>query len=239
MYKIFLTAAWKNLIMANYEVDPSVLLPYVPAHTELDTFGGKSYVSLVGFLFDKVRIKGIGIPFHTRFPEVNLRFYVKQKGLDGPAKRGVVFISEVVPKPAIAWVANTLYREKYSCCRMKYSADREPGRLLLSYSWKGRGKQYTIASTVGTTTTVIAPGSMEEFIFEHYFGYAGVTKNITNLYAVEHPRWELFPVLDYRVTGDFQAFYGPAFGFMDQVRPDSVLVAAGSDVLIREKTVLR
>jgi len=32
----FLTAAWRNLLMANYSVDPSILQPYLPRHTELD-----------------------------------------------------------------------------------------------------------------------------------------------------------------------------------------------------------
>ncbi|HTL10666.1 MAG TPA: DUF2071 domain-containing protein, partial [Chitinophagaceae bacterium] len=74
---IFLTAAWRNLIMANYELPAAVLQPYLPAHTVLDSFKGKHFVSLVGFLFDDVKIKGFSIPFHTRFPEVNLRMYVK------------------------------------------------------------------------------------------------------------------------------------------------------------------
>ncbi len=30
--KILLSAEWKNLIMINYEVDPKVLLPYLPAY---------------------------------------------------------------------------------------------------------------------------------------------------------------------------------------------------------------
>lgn len=104
-----MTASWNHLIMANYAVDPEVLQYYIPLHTELDLYEGQCYVSLVGFLFDEVRLKGWRIPFHTRFPEVNLRFYVRYKE-QGQWKRGVVFISEIVPKPAISWVANVLYK---------------------------------------------------------------------------------------------------------------------------------
>ncbi|HEY0040481.1 MAG TPA: DUF2071 domain-containing protein, partial [Flavisolibacter sp.] len=35
MPKPFLTAEWKNLLMANYSVDPTLLKPYLPCHTEL------------------------------------------------------------------------------------------------------------------------------------------------------------------------------------------------------------
>ena len=73
----FLTATWKNLIMANYIVDPAVLIPYLPNKTELDLFNGNAYVSLVGFMFLNTRVLGIKIPLHVNFPEVNLRFYVR------------------------------------------------------------------------------------------------------------------------------------------------------------------
>ncbi|MBS1563590.1 MAG: DUF2071 domain-containing protein, partial [Bacteroidetes bacterium] len=101
----FLTAKWEKLVMANYAVDPAVLKPFVPAGTVLDEFERRYYVSLVGFLFDDVRLKGWRIPYHRRFPEVNLRFYVRRDIPDNPGavQRGVVFISEIVPRFAIAW----------------------------------------------------------------------------------------------------------------------------------------
>ncbi len=51
--KVFLTAEWRYLAMFNYEVPPELLAPLVPRGTELDSWQGKVYVSLVGFLFQK------------------------------------------------------------------------------------------------------------------------------------------------------------------------------------------
>src|SRR5690242_13556795 len=93
----FLTAEWKNLVMLNYAVDPSLLKPFVPPGTELDYFNGKTYFSLVGFEFYRTRVLGFTVPFHQTFEEVNLRFYVRRG-----SKRGVVFIRELVPKYAVA-----------------------------------------------------------------------------------------------------------------------------------------
>ena len=42
--------------MANYEVDPAILIPYLPKHTELDFFEGKGYVSLIGFMFNNTKV---------------------------------------------------------------------------------------------------------------------------------------------------------------------------------------
>ena len=75
----FLSAHWRKLIMANYVVDAQFLRPWLPAGTEPDTWNGRHYLSLVGFLFDDTRLKGWRIPFHTRFEEVNLRMYVRCK----------------------------------------------------------------------------------------------------------------------------------------------------------------
>ena len=54
----FLTARWRYLAMLNYEVPPEVLAPLVPAGTELDSWQGKTFVSIVGFLFLDTRVLG-------------------------------------------------------------------------------------------------------------------------------------------------------------------------------------
>jgi uncharacterized protein len=46
MSKPFLTAAWKNLVLINYSVDPAILKPYLPYGVELDSFNGIHYLSL-------------------------------------------------------------------------------------------------------------------------------------------------------------------------------------------------
>src|SRR5688572_25492729 len=115
----FLKAEWRKLAIANYAVDPTVLEKYLPAKTELDLWNGTCYVSLVGFRFTNVRLFGIPIPFHRNFEEVNLRFYVRHNH-NGEWRRGVVFVKELVPKRAITFVANTIYKENYQTVKMDH-----------------------------------------------------------------------------------------------------------------------
>ncbi len=82
MSAVFLKAEWRKLILANYPVDPVCLRELVPSRTELDTWEGDAFVSLVGFQFRDVRVRGLRIPFHTHFPEVNLRFCIRHKHID-------------------------------------------------------------------------------------------------------------------------------------------------------------
>ena len=161
--KIFLTAEWRKLLMAQYAVDPTRLTPYLPAGTELDLFDGQCFVSLVAFLFDRVRIKGVPIPFHTRFEEVNLRFYVRRVDPDGTVRRGVVFLREFVPLPAITIVANVLYEEPYATLPMRYAIAPRKGSLVAGYEWKHRGTWYSAAVQADPEPRPIASGSVENF----------------------------------------------------------------------------
>ena len=54
--KIFLTAKWRYLAMLNYEIGSPVLAPFVPAGMELDFWNGKTFVSVVAFLFLNTRV---------------------------------------------------------------------------------------------------------------------------------------------------------------------------------------
>jgi uncharacterized protein YqjF (DUF2071 family) len=79
MSRPFLVAEWRNLLMANYEIDPAILQKYLPCKKEFVAFIGVHYVSLVGFVFKITKVQGISFPFHRTFEEVYLRFYVRFK----------------------------------------------------------------------------------------------------------------------------------------------------------------
>ena len=123
--------------MANYSVDSNLLAKYLPRKTEIDLWNNTCYVSLVGFMFQDTKVLGLKIPFHINFEEVNLRFYVRYNN-NGEWKRGVVFIKEIVPKPALTFVANTVYKEKYETMPMKHSWTTSSDSLTVEYQWRKR-----------------------------------------------------------------------------------------------------
>ncbi|TCD24788.1 DUF2071 domain-containing protein [Pedobacter psychrodurus] len=228
--KVFLTAEWRKLALAQYAVDQEILSKYLPPHTELDDWQGKYYVSLVGFMFVDVKLRGLNIPFHTNFEEVNLRFYVKFK--DGSTwKRGVVFIKEFVPKPAITFVANTIYKENYQTFPMKHVWIEQENQIEVDYLWKNKN-WHNFSVTAVSKAEEILVGSEEEFITEHYWGYTKIGKNRTSEYGVEHPRWEAYPIKDYKINVDFEINYGSDFAFLTHTNPDSVMLAEGSEIRV-------
>ena len=224
--------------MANYVIDPKLLAAYLPAGTELDFWNGNCYVSLVGFMFVNTKLLGIKVPFHVDFEEVNLRFYVKRFE-NNEWKRGVVFIKEIVPKPALTFVANTLYNEKYETLPMRHSWKENAENRVVDYQWKKNGHWQSFKVVAALTPSEIAPNSETEFITEHYWGYAKVNDSVTNEYEVTHPKWEQYTVQSAEISVDFELVYGSEFAFLTERNPDSVLLAEGSKITVEGKKTIR
>ncbi|TCC90416.1 DUF2071 domain-containing protein [Pedobacter frigiditerrae] len=234
---IFLTAEWRKLILINYAVDKEILLKYLPPFTELDDWQGKFYVSVVGFMFMNTRLKGISIPFHGNFEEVNLRFYVKYKE-NGDWKRGVVFISEIVPKPAITLIANTVYKENYRTLPMKHSWQNNGNQLDIEYSWKLKNwNKFSVSAS--NKSEPIPLNSEADFITEHYWGYTQINEKTTSEYGVGHPRWETYPIISYKIDVDFERNYGKDFAFLGNINPNSVVLAEGSEIYVKKGQKLK
>jgi hypothetical protein len=237
--KIFLTAGWYNLVMVNYEIDPSVLRPYLPFKTELDFYDGKCIISLVGFNFMNTKLRGIKFPFHTNFEEVNLRFYVKCRDGNDGWKRGVVFLKEIVPRTMIAFIANTFYKEKYVALPMKHDCQEFSDHRGIVYQWKAFGEWNYIKAYTEKNFQPLQPGSQEQFIADHYWGYTFLNDCCTGEYKVEHPSWNAYKVNSYQVHCNFEKLYGPSFKFLKDRIPFSVFVADGSEIIVRKGIKIR
>lgn len=234
--RVFLSAEWRDLVMLNYEVDPALLSRYIPQGTSLDSFRGKTYVSLVGFRFCRTRLLGrFPIPFHTNFEEVNLRFYVRRKE-GGEERRGVVFIAEVVPKRAIVAVARVFYGENYVRCPMKHKIETEGTVNRVEYQWRVNGRWCKMSvKTLGLPQPAVE-GSLEQFITEHYWGYSKQRGGGTVEYRVEHVSWKVWATAEARFEGDARALYGKGLAAILRRPPESAFVADGSPVLVLRGT---
>ena len=234
----FLTAEWRKLAIANYAIDKNLLIPYLPAGTELDLWNDSCYVSLIGFLFKNTKLLGFSIPFHANFEEVNLRFYVKYND-NGVVKRGVVFIKEIVPKFALSIVANAIYNENYEAMPMSHSIKENEEDRYVEYRWGNNNQWKSFSITANKALSEIQPGSETEFITGHYWGYARYSTEKTNEYEVKHPKWAQYKVKSFNIGVDFGLVYGEDFSFLTQQQPVSVMLAEGSDISVERKNTIR
>jgi uncharacterized protein YqjF (DUF2071 family) len=230
MSRIFLKANWENLIMANYAIDPLLLQPYLPNGVELDFYQNKTYVSLVGFMFKNTSLFGIPIPFFGSFEEINLRFYVRK--VDGrKIKKGVVFINETVPYKIVALLANKLFKEHYISIPTKSSINIGANKNI-QYDWKSKGKWNSISVYSEAKKYKIEASTIEEFIFERYFGFTKLDESLTQEYQINHPNWMTNKIIRAEVKCDFENMYGKPFASLNDTIPDSILLAEGSSISV-------
>lgn len=245
--KPFLTASWHDLVMITWEVQRSVLRPLLAPGTELDLWEGEPLMSLVAFDFRDTRVLGMRVPFHTRFPEVNLRFYVRRQLPDRSWQRGVTFVQEMVSRRAVAWVARTFYGEPYVARAMRRVAVPEQplasdsigsigSSRSLVYEWHRDGEWERVIALVTEAPRAIARESLESFIVEQEWGYTRRPGKPSMEYRVQHPPWKVSMAADCLIEADLRAMYGTRFAECFTSSPISTLVADGSAVIVGRGT---
>jgi uncharacterized protein YqjF (DUF2071 family) len=233
----FLTAEWRDLAMLNYEIDPAILRARVPSGTELDAWNGRTFVSVVAFRFVDTRVLGMAIPRHRNFEELNLRFYVRRKAAEG-WRRGVVFVKEIVPRRAIAWLARAIYDENYAALPMRHRLAPTSCSQRAVYEWFHAKRWNLLTLDFDGTPYVPSDDSEETFITEHYWGYARRRDGGTIEYRVEHPRWPVLRATAATLDCDVSTLYGPEFASFLCVAPSSAFMAEGSPIIVRRKVRL-
>jgi uncharacterized protein YqjF (DUF2071 family) len=228
--RVFLSAEWRDLVMLNYVVDSDLLSQYVPSGTALDSFEGRTYLSLVGFRFLNTRLLGhVAIPFHANFDEINLRFYVRRR-CGSEDRRGVVFVAEVVPRCAIATTARLLYGENYRCFPMRHSIQTKGIGKTMEYEWRVGGEWCKLHAQTAGRPVPPQDGSLEQFITEHYWGYSAQRNGGCLEYRVAHEPWQVWAASEAGFEGDASDLYGSKLGVVLRRVPDCAFVACGSPV---------
>lgn len=143
-----------------------------------------------------------------------------------------MFIREMVPRRAIAWVARALYGERYAVAKMSHTVEKDAGGITAEYRWRAKGLWHC-AGARATDFRVALPHSLNGFIAEHYWGYAR-RKGKTVEYRVEHGPWRVAPAVNYTFQVNAGLLYGSPFEQPLSAAPASVFIAEGSPVSVYE-----
>ena len=220
----FLTAEWRDVAGVTYACPPELLAPHVPPGAEIDTLEGEARVSLVAFEFHRTRVLGLPIPGHIRFPEINLRFYVRYEG-----ERAVVFLRELVPLPAVATVARLGYNEPYVRTPMSCETTRDADAVTVTHRF-AKGSSLSVSASAHATPP--EPDSAARWLTDHALGVGRRRDGAVLIYHVTHPLWALHDVSATRLDVDFATVYGPEWAWLADATPSHVSLAAGSAVTV-------
>jgi uncharacterized protein YqjF (DUF2071 family) len=230
--RVFLSTEWRDLLMLNYEIDSALLQLFVPRGTELDSFDGTTYVSLVGLRFARTKLYGlVSVPFHTNFDEVNLRIYVRRRE-GSEIRRGVMFIREIVSLPAVTFLARLAYAENYRTLPLRHSIDLTNSGGSIEYSWDLKRQRFRLHGQTEGEASRAADGSLEQFISEHYWGYSRRRDGGSLEYQVAHDPWRIWRASGAAFEGDGASLYGSDFAGVLSRPPRSSFIADGSPVLV-------
>src|SRR5947208_1274723 len=119
--------SWRDLTFFHWPVHPSVIAPHIPAGLDVDMYDGSAWISLTPFLIDNLRPPLTpGLPWISRFPETNLRTYVRDRTGYG----GIWFFSLEAARAAAVLGARLSYRLPYMWSKMRVQVEGNRVRYL-------------------------------------------------------------------------------------------------------------
>jgi uncharacterized protein len=183
-----MTQRWNDLLFAHWPLPAADLTHLLPEGLAVDTFDGSAWVGVVPFWMDHVRFRWMpSIPGASRFPELNLRTYVRERHSNQP---GVYFFSLDAANPFAVSAARMFFRLPYYWASMKiesgegrefhYTSERLLTRRPASFRARYR--------TLGKPCT---KGGIEGFLTDRYALFTAGRRGGISRVNIHHLPWPL------------------------------------------------
>lgn len=182
---------WRNLTFVHWPIDPDEVQAKLPPGLTVDTHDGQAWIALVPFEMDVRLPGGLPIPREGRFPETNVRTYVR--GPDGTP--GVWFHSLEAGRLSATVMARGGYGLPYFWADMSTTSAGPIWTYRSRRRWPGpRGARSELAAELGEPIADADHSDLERFLTARWglFSTFGVGGRQRLLYApVEHGIWPL------------------------------------------------
>jgi uncharacterized protein YqjF (DUF2071 family) len=156
---------WVDALFLHWPVSAESLRARIPAELEVDTFDGSAWVSVVAFHIAHARVRGMPAALAwPRFPEINVRTYVKD------AERAGVWFFSLDARSAVAVeLGRRFVHLPYSRASIAASiaADRIAYRLARTDP-RAPAARFTAEARFGGGVRTAAPGTLEHWLVERY-----------------------------------------------------------------------
>lgn len=183
-----MTQRWNDLLFAHWPVPAAEIAPLVPPGLCVDTFDGSAWVGIVPFWMDQIHTRGLpAIPGAHRFPELNLRTYVREPHSN---LSGVYFFSLDAGNPLAVAAARTVYKLPYYWSKMSI---KPVGEREFLYSSKRRFVKPSARLRVRYRSLGQAADKygLEQFLTERYALYTADRGGALFKGNIHHLPWPL------------------------------------------------
>lgn len=180
---------WHDLLFMHWPMAPDQLRPLIPPQLEIESCEGSAWIGVVPFHMSGIRVHWMPpIPGTSKFPELNVRTYVRAGG-----KQGVWFFSLDAANSLAVAGARRFYHLPYFRARMRtksgprgeiqYDSHRTH-RGALRADFRGRYR------ALDDNVFPARHGSLEYFFVERYCLYAATRGHIF-CGEIDHAPWPL------------------------------------------------
>lgn len=180
---------WRHLLFMSWPIPVSVMRLHVPADIELDTFDGNAWLSLLPMHMDDLHFRYFPpVPGTSNFPEINLRTYVRLRGVPG-----VYFFSLDAASRLGALVARYAFHTPYLYARMKLTERTGSFRIeshRKASRWAPAADFVASYGPVGEAREP-EPDSLGGFLVERYTAVAEFKPGVIYTGPVSHAPWRL------------------------------------------------
>jgi uncharacterized protein YqjF (DUF2071 family) len=175
---------WFDLLFQHWPISESVLRPLVPESLEIETFDGTAWIGVIPFCMT-ARARGVPRIFTSRFPEINVRTYVRYKN-----RPGVWFFSLDAAHHTAVWGARRFFHLPYHFARMSttsprshvlyYSRRKADPEIRFDARYRPRGEPYTARE-----------GTLDHWLTERYCLFSIDHTGGVHCGEIHHPPWLL------------------------------------------------
>jgi len=111
-----MTQRWNDLLFVHWPVPASEIAPLLPEGLEPDVFEGSSWLGVVPFWLDRIKVRGVPTsPGMRNFPDLNVRTYVRDERTHTP---GMYFFSLDATNLLAVVLAHTFFHLPYHWAEM-------------------------------------------------------------------------------------------------------------------------
>jgi uncharacterized protein len=180
---------WHDLLFAHWPVPVAALRPLVPPSLEVETFDGSAWLGVVPFWMSRVRARFLPpVPGLSRFPELNVRTYVRAEG-----KSGVWFFSLDATNPVAVAAGCRMFHLPYFRAHI-----RVRGTNAVQYESRRTHRGAPPAELRARYRPIgepfrAAPGTLVQLLTERYCLYAVDARARLFRCEIHHAPWPLQP----------------------------------------------
>ncbi|WP_435179064.1 YqjF family protein [Halorussus sp. AFM4] len=198
MLSVPLAIGWRDVLFANWPVDPALVEPRIPESLEVDTRDGRAYLSVIPFVNVDVRPGFVPEGLGFRLPELNLRTYVRPDASRFDDRTPGVYFFNLdaggLPGvgPAAVLGGRLLHALPYYLADVDCTASGDAVRFRSRRRHPG-ARPARFAATYGPTGEPFRsdPDSLAAFLTERYRLYTEDRSGALRYTAVDHPSWPL------------------------------------------------